>query len=116
MLDAALREDFAVAMGLVLAATSLAATVSKVFLKDATFAARCDAADKVLCPPLFAVVGTMACVASWQLHGTVELRWSGETFVSRWCGLIYCAKMALDVPVQSRPAVWSLPRRASRRS
>ena len=62
---------------------------------------RIDATDKVLLTPLFAVIGFLALTGSWELRGDVESRWHGETPRTRWCALLYCAKMLLDVPTQA---------------
>ena len=56
--------------------------------------------DKVLLTPLMAVLGALAVWASLELGGDVLSRWHGSTWASRWCSLIYSAKMVLDVPTQ----------------
>ena len=59
-----------------------------------------QAMDKVLLTPLMAVLGALAVWASLELGGDVLSRWHGSTWASRWCSLIYSAKMVLDVPTQ----------------
>ena len=73
---------------------------------------RIDAMDKVLLTPLFGVIGCMALYASLELRVDVTSRWSGSTPQSRWCSLMYCAKMLLDVPTQ----LWTLRKDNTKRA
>lgn len=114
LIDEATLLDFTLTCGLVLALTLAFSVCSQWFDIHAgkelavvprgkvTVEQRADASDKLLCIPYFAVVSGLALVASWELRATPEMRWHGETVASRRCMLLYCAKQAVDVPVQVR--------------
>lgn len=110
--DDATQRDFGGACCLVIAATLVSFVVSKGFDLHVgkalvrvdpgavTLEQRLEATDKVLLTPLFAGIGLLALASSWELRATVEQRWSGRTDKTRACMMLYCAKMALDVPIQ----------------
>ncbi|KAJ1458751.1 hypothetical protein M885DRAFT_512555 [Pelagophyceae sp. CCMP2097] len=68
--------------------------------KGATWKSRLEDMDKILLSPYFAAVGILALYASFELSDSVESRWRGSTRASRVASLLYCVKMASDVPVQ----------------
>ena len=72
-MDPELQHDVALALALVTAAQLAAALASKLaFLPTAPdLKKRYEASDAVLLPPLFAAVGSAACVAAWELRGSV---------------------------------------------
>lgn len=123
VVDEATQRDFLWACGLVVASTLVSFVCSRRFdvhagkelaavpRAEVTVEQRVDATDKLLCIPYFALVGCLALAASRELHATVDARWHGQTATSRWCMLLYCAKQAVDVPVQT----WTLRKSPAKR-
>ena len=57
-----------------------------------TWTLRFEAMDKILLSPFFAVVGSLALYASWELRLDVAHRWHGSSTASRVSSLLYCFK------------------------
>ena len=107
----ALQRDFAKACGLVVAVSLTTHMIAR-FLplhdvktlerrKTVSLEHRVEAGERLLLTPFWAVIAYLAIQATLELKDSLELRWHGATSTSRWCSLLYCAKMALDVPLSA---------------
>ncbi len=107
----ALQQDFAKAC-LIVIAVSLTTHMIARFLplhdvktlarrKAPTLENRVEAGERLLLTPFWAVIAYLAIQATLELKDSRELRWHGATSTSRWCSLLYCAKMAVDVPLSA---------------
>ena len=110
-IDAALQQDFAKACAIVIAVSLTTHMIAR-FLplhdvktlqqrKTITLEHRVEAGERLLLTPFWTVIAYLAINATLELKGSLDLRWHGATYTSRWCSLLYCAKMAVDVPLSA---------------
>ena len=110
-IDPALQQDFGTAC-VIIVAVSLTTHVVARFLplydvktlqkkKTVTLEDRIAAGERLLLTPFWTCIAYLAINATLDLQGDLESRWHGTSWNSRWGSLLYCAKMAVDVPLSA---------------
>ena len=69
-------------------------------LEDHKFREKIDAWDGVFCQPFFTLLAVLALQASYDLGGSVESRWKGQTDASYWFQIFYVTRMVVHTPLQ----------------